>query len=345
MKNFVMGRRGFMAAAAGSGAVLATGLLPAMAQDASSIIPRNAVNNYGFKPGGLIPPERIGVQIFTVRALMNEASLGLADTMSMLADAGVAQIEIGGDFLGLTPAEFRKLIEDRGMRVASNHFGPRTMDGDNPWYSAEGREQCFATAKELGLDHCGTAHYYNVPLTVEGFTEFAANMNIWGEHAQKNGLKFFFHNHNGEFTRFDGKPIYDILLEQTDPELVEFEFDIGWAAAAGEDVTALVGKHQARFPYFHVKDLAWAEDGNRTGREGTLKSDQKFDFADVGKGVIDWSAVFGALDNPAKHLFFIEHDDAGRTVPEEGFPKAANPAGAANTIWTGRKFMAGLAAK
>ncbi|WP_198143109.1 sugar phosphate isomerase/epimerase [Paracoccus sp. 228] len=343
MTNFSMRRRGFMATAAGSGAFLATGWMPALAQSAADIAPPNAADNFGFKPGGLIPPERIGVQIFTVRALMDEAALGLADTLSLLAEAGIAQIEIGGQLLGQTPAEFRKLVEDRGMRVASNHFGPRTMEGDNPWYSAEGREQNFAVAKELGLDHCGTGHYYNVPLTVGGFTEFAANMNIWGEHAQENGLKFFFHNHNAEFTRFDGKPIYDILLEQTDPELVAFEFDIGWAAAAGEDVVAWVRQHQARFPYFHVKDLVWAEDGNRVGRPGTLTADRKFDFADVGKGEIDWTAVFSALDDPSQHLFFIEHDDAGRTVPEEGFPKAANPAGAANTIWTGRKHIAGLA--
>ncbi|WP_136683830.1 sugar phosphate isomerase/epimerase family protein [Falsirhodobacter xinxiangensis] len=343
MGGFSMKRRGFMTAAAGSGAFLATGWMPALAQT-GSIAPANAADGFGFTPGGLIPPERIGVQLFTVRALMAEASLGLEDTLSVLADAGIAQIEIGGDFLGRTPAEFRKLVEDRGMRVASNHFGPRTMDGENPWYSEEGRAQCFATAKELGLDHCGTAHYYNVPLTVEGFTEFAANMNIWGEHARANGLKFFFHNHNGEFTRFDGKPIYDILLEQTDPELVAFEFDIGWAAAAGEDAAALVRTHQARFPYFHVKDLNWAEDGNRTGRIDTLAGEKKFDFADVGKGEIDWTAVFAGLDDPSQHLFFIEHDDAGRTVPEEGFPKAANPAGAANTIWTGRKHIAGLSA-
>lgn len=344
MADLELGRRGFMSATIGGGAWMASGLVPALAQGASGLVPRNAGNDYGFTTGGLVPVDRIGLQLFTVRALMDDMSLGLEDTLTLLADAGVAQIEIGGNFMGRSPAEFRALVEDRGMRVASNHFGPRTRDSENPWYSVEGREQCFAVAKELGFDLCGTAHYYDVPLTVDGFTEFARNMNIWGEHAKENGLTFFFHNHNGEFTRFDNKPIYDILLEQTDPELVSFELDIGWAAAAGEDVVELVRTHQARFPYFHVKDIAWRENGNRTGLADTLAGEKTFDFADVGAGEIDWAAVFATLDNPADHMFFMEHDDAGRTTPEEGFPKAANPAGPANTVWAGRKHLAALTA-
>jgi len=289
-----------------------------------------------------IPHTNIGVQIYTVRTLMDERKLGLEDTMRLLADAGIALVEVGGDYIGRAPREFRAIVEAAGLQVAGNHFGPRTMDGENKWYS-EAREEIFEESKVLGLKWTGTGHYYNVPLTVEGFTDFAKNLNIWGDAANKHGLKFYYHNHDGEFTRYDGRPIYEILLEETDPELVSFELDLGWAAVAGEDVATLVAKHQKRFPYFHVKDYVLREDGVRTAKPGTLAAGKKFDFANVGMGLVDWKAIFDCLSNPTAHSYFIEHDDAGKDQVEEGSARRPpNPAGEANTVWSSRKYLANL---
>lgn len=334
MGTFETNRRNFFGLA---GAAAATSLVvPTLAQAATDN------SSFGFGPGGSLPLDRIAVQIFTVRTLMDEKSLGLEDTMALLADAGVASIEVGGDYIGRTPQEFRKIVEASGMTIIGNHFGPRTMDGENAWYS-DAREAIFEESKVFGLTMTGTGHYYNVPLTVDGFTEFAKNLNIWGEAAKKHGLTFYFHNHDGEFTRFDNKPIYHILLENTDPELVKFELDLGWAAVAGEDVASLVKEHQHRFPYFHVKDLVWREDGVREAKPNTVSNGRKFDFANVGHGEVNWVEIFGALKDVSAHTYIIEHDDAGKTAPAEGSTrKGANPAGAANTIWAGRKHLANL---
>ena len=49
------------------------------------------------------------------------------------------------------------------------------------------------------------------------------------------GLQFFYHNHDFEFSnRFNGRPTYDILLEETDPDLVKFELDLYWIVYGGE---------------------------------------------------------------------------------------------------------------
>lgn len=348
MEKSAFTRRGFMKGTAGGLALAAAGSsmlsVPASAQTQSAF-PQHA-NNFGFNPGGLIPPDRIGAQIFTVRSLLSEEVYGLERTIEMMADAGLAQVGLSGDFYGYSPEDLVKLFNSYGIAVEYNHFGPRAMDGENLWYMDDRRHEIFEDAKRLGLENAGTGHYYNVPLTIEGFTEFARNLNIWGEEANKAGLKFFFHNHDAEFTRYDNKPIYDILLEETDPDLVFFCYDIGWAYAAGEDVVSMVQKHQSRFPYFHVKDIVRRVDGIRDTKPKTLATGNKFDFADVGSGEIDWQEVFSNLDNPSQHLFLIEHDDAGATTPPEGMDReAANPAGPANTIWSGRKHLAGLTAK
>jgi sugar phosphate isomerase/epimerase len=217
------------------------------------------------------------------------------------------------------------------------------MDGENGWYDESGRDQIFAEARELGLEYVGTGHYYNVPLTVEGFRQFARTLNTWGAAASAADLKFYYHNHDGEFTRIDGRPLFDILLDETDPELVYFELDLGWTAIAGEDIYTFAKQHQQRFPYFHVKDFRFDTDGPRETKPGTLASGQRFSFTDLGKGQIDWARLFAGLEDPSRHVYLIERDDAGNDRMEEGgSAPPANPAGSANTVWVSFQYMTHL---
>ncbi|MDZ4701321.1 MAG: sugar phosphate isomerase/epimerase [Rhodothermales bacterium] len=291
---------------------------------------------------GRIPANRVGVQIYTLRNLLDEHMLGFEGAFELLQDIGVTNVELAGLFMGQTPAELRKMAARYGIDIAGNHFGPRTMDGANPWYDAAGRAAIFADARALGLEFVGTGHYYNVPLTVDGFRQFAQTLNVWGKAASEVGLKFYYHNHDGEFARYNGRPIFDILLEETDPEHVHFELDLAWAAIAGEDIYEFVPRHQHRFPLFHVKDFWFVDDGPRETKPNTLAAGNRFTFADVGKGTIDWPRLLSGLENPSRHLYFIERDDAGVDRPAEGSPKPTNPAGPVNTVWSSFRYLTEL---
>jgi sugar phosphate isomerase/epimerase len=300
--------------------------------------------DYGFGKGGDIPLSRIGVQDFTVRDLMADNELDLPGAFEVLADAGIAQIELGGDYDGRSPQEVRRIAESFGMRIASNHFGPRSLI-QNTWYDPAERQKFFAEARALGLDFIGTGHSYIAPRTVEGYKEMARAFNEWGADARRNGFKyFFFHNHDVEFTLGpDGRPLYDILLKETDPRLVKFELDIGWIEVSGQSAYEYLRRYGDRFVAFHVKDIVWDPNGFRTAAAGTANAGRRFSFADVGKGVIDWPKVFSALRNLRDPYYFIEHDDAGDDeTPTDTSPRPRNPAGSANTVWRGRKYLANL---
>jgi sugar phosphate isomerase/epimerase len=167
----------------------------------------------------------------------------------------------------------------------------------------------------------------------------------WGEDAVRNGFRYFYvHNHDREFRWAGGRPLYDILLEETDPRYVRFELDIGWIEVAGDSTYSYLRRWgPQRFPLFHVKDIRWDPNGPRTAADGTRNGGGKFFFADVGKGVLDWPKIFSALKDPDDHCFFVEHDDAGvdETVDATS-PRPRNPAGSANTAWTSRKYLANL---
>jgi sugar phosphate isomerase/epimerase len=299
--------------------------------------------DYGFGRGGDIPLDRIGIQLFTVRDLFADNELDMPATFAMLADAGYAEVEFGGDYDGRAPADVRTIAESHGLKIAGNHFGPRAIV-QNIWYSPSERARIFEEAHALGLQQVGTGHSYTAPLTIDGYKEMAEAFNIWGEDARRNGFKYFyFHNHDVEFTRVDGKPLYDILLEETDPRYVKFELDLGWIEVAGESAYEYLTRWPGRFPLFHVKDIRWDPNGPREAKPGTKNAGKRFFFADVGKGVLDWPRIFSALKDPADHHYWIEHDDAGadETIDATS-PRPRNPAGTANTVWTSRKYLANL---
>jgi sugar phosphate isomerase/epimerase len=331
-------RRGFLGAAGGAAAVGALGPLATGSAQA-----RHGGGDHGFGRNGDIPLDRIGIQLFTVRDLFADNELDMAGAFEILADAGYAEVEIGGDYDGRTPAEVRRLADAAGLRIAGNHFGPRAIV-QNIWYSATERARIFEEAHALGLEQVGTGHSYTAPLTVDGYKEMAEAFNVWGEDARRNGFRYFyFHNHDQEFTIVDGKPLYDILLEETDPRYVQFELDLGWIEVSGQSAAEYVREHGHRFPLFHVKDLRWDPNGPRVAKPGTANAGKRFFFADLGKGVVDWARIFSGLRNLRRHHYFVEHDDAGNDETIDATaPRPLNPAGSANTAWTGRKYLANL---
>ena len=221
-------------------------------------------------------------------------------TFEVLGDAGYAELEFGGDYDGRTPTEARGLAESYGLKVASNHFGPRTLI-QNTWYDPGERARFFEEAHALGLEAIGTGHSYIAPRTVDGYKEMAAAFNVWGEDAVRNGFRyFFFHNHDVEFTIVNGRPLYDILLEETDPRYVKFELDLGWIEVAGQTAYEYLRRDPGRFPLFHVKDIRWDPNGPRAAARARPTPAGPFFFADLGKGVVDWPKIFSALRNPRR---------------------------------------------
>jgi sugar phosphate isomerase/epimerase len=336
-----LSRRGLLGAAGGIAAASTLG--PLSAVSAAHDRDERGRGDYGFGKGGDIPLDRLGIQLFTVRDLFADNELDMPGTFEMLADAGYAEVELGGDYDGRTAAQVREIADAYGLRVAGNHFGPRAII-QNIWYSASERARIFEEAHTLGMKAVGTGHSYTAPLTVDGFKEMAEAFNVWGEDAVRNGFRYFyFHNHDHEFTIVDGRPLYDILLEETDPRYVKFELDIGWIEVSGQSAYRYLKRSPERFPLFHVKDIRWAEDGPREAKPGTANGGTRFWFVDVGKGEIDWPKVFSALRDPDDHHYFVEHDDAGNDETTDATsPRPRNPAGSANTAWTSRKYLANL---
>ena len=139
-----------------------------------------------------------------------------------------------------------------------------------------------------------------------GFQRMAGRMNEIGRAAKAAGLRYGYHNHNFEFERIaEGGTGYDVLLRETDHELVKFEVDCGWMVVAGASPVDYFGRYPGRFRMIHVKDFrpvkAPTTDMVGPGRpEGT----------ELGRGFIDYGPIYAAARGAG-----IEHAFAEQEAP------------------------------
>lgn len=141
----------------------------------------------------------------------------------------------------------------------------------------------------------------------------AQTLNENGKTAKKFGMKMIVHNHTGEFAPLGDKPElrqYDILLAETDPELVVMQIDIGWASVAGQDILGMFKKNPGRFECWHVKDAKHIKDAPANSTQ--QQRQQLADLVPVGQGDVDYKAIFAEAGLAGMKHFCIEQDNASQ---------------------------------
>lgn len=285
--------------------VAAAGLLPAMAA-------------CGLE-GPMTPVP--GVQLYSVAQMLG---VNPRQTLAMLRAMGVRSAELfrfDGAFLGKPLSYWAKAFDDAGLDCASAHASPEFFGSDG-WLDKS------ATLSALGVKTlvCSRLAFPESPpgsnaslhdwrvygarqiglLTPAHYRRFAEAMNGWARALQPLGLRIAYHNHDFEFTPFnDGVNGFELLLRCTSPELVDFELDCGWAAAAGKSAPRLLADNADRFTLLHIKDV-------RRTANSTLAIDQ----VGIGEGTIDWTAIREAVLKGRVTTGFIEiePDRTGRVM-------------------------------
>ncbi|MFD8826687.1 sugar phosphate isomerase/epimerase family protein [Streptomyces sp. NPDC059605] len=268
----------------------------------------------------LLPPGRLGIQLYTLRDKV--ATLGFDKVFAELEAYGYDEVEYAGYTQGsagaITPARLRRLTRDHGLRGIGSHVGYYDDNNANAYTFAQNLTKVLDDAQTLGLKHIGTASGpFRYGSTVDAWKRAAADFNAYGAAARERGMKFYQHNHAEEFSFATDRPdvrLYDVLLAETDPDLVFLEMDIYWAhvgqfrfgkRADGTpdpfDPLHYVLAQPDRYPLFHVKDGehdAAARDGYR--------------MVDVGDGDIDYKGFLSAVTRThggrRDHHWQVEHD-------------------------------------
>jgi sugar phosphate isomerase/epimerase len=254
----------------------------------------------------------IGLQLYSVRQSLEQDYDG---TLRQVAAIGYREVEAAG-FYHHAAADVKQKMSDAGLQCISAHYSLSDL--------LKATDATIAYAKTLGLAYvvCSApwsgdpAHLNSYPggawegilhaMTLDDWKWNADQFNRMGEKMKAAGIRFGYHNHTPEFRDLGGGQTgYAILLKETDPELVTFELDCGWAIAGGYDAAKLLRDHGDRISMLHLKDLKAAP--------ASTEPDKR-ESTEIGNGVVDFKPIFAAAQKAGVKHAFVEQEDFDRPV-------------------------------
>jgi sugar phosphate isomerase/epimerase len=251
----------------------------------------------------------IGLQLYTVS---DDLAGDFNGTIQKIAAIGYKEVELAPTY-GKTASELKSVFKSNGMNCRSVHM-----------FDMNQTPQHFMDfAKELGAKYVVTSlnpppaiaakfaaanpDWTSIVTAVEGMNlddwkKSADIANALGDEAKKRGLVYAYHNHNVEFKKFGGTTAFDTLLASTNPETVKFEMDCGWVSAAGYDPILFLKKYPARIRMLHIKAF-------KAGPPNlVLVGDNKPTPTELGRGKLDYKAVFAAAAKAHVEQYYVEQE-------------------------------------
>lgn len=309
-ETFLLSRRRWLATAALAAAALR--MQPAWAASTKAASVKRA-------PLKWVP----GLQLYTLGL---KPSDDLAAVFKQIAAIGYREVEFAGNY-DKPAIELRKMLDTAQLTAPAAHIVPRATSGmwtfdDLPKFADE--------MKTIG------AKYAVVPIPFmpdrinnvlqhppTGFNEEAASklfstleaddwkrtadfLNEKGAALGKLGVRLAYHNHGMDFAPLGDTDGYRILVERTDPKVLDFELDVGWAVSAKQDVAALFKLLGDRLKLLHLKD---------TKRPGNAVMDLA--STDIGTGIVKWDEVRELMRHSRVEHAFVEQETPFPTTPTD----------------------------
>lgn len=279
--------------------------------------------NSGFISRRAAISREIGIQLYTMAKPLSDDFTG---TIRKLAEFGYKNLEFAGPYyfsppeeiisnplvikMGLkgygyhkhNPKEIRKMLDDLGLVSTSAHISDSSLKHNI--------DEAINAANIIGQKYILSPAFHGQ--TPDEFKAAAELYNGFGEKCKAGGIQYGYHTHNGEFAATDGVTRFDILVRETDPELVCFELDLFWAAVAGVDVVKLVKQYPGRIKLLHIKEMTQLLDEPYTTFDPAKGMDMLMKLMGnqciIGEGVIDFKSIISSVENAGIDHLIIESD-------------------------------------
>lgn len=252
----------------------------------------------------------IGLQLYSIRDDMTQDPEG---SLTRLAEMGYKYVEHASysdrKFYGYAPAEFKKILDGKGLNMISGHVEFVRNDWDVA--ASDFSERWKYTVEDAAT--CGQKYVVtpwleeSIRRNYDDFMTFMDVFNRCGELCNKWGMKFGYHNHDFEFSeKFNGESLFDIMMRSFDPELVVVQLDTGNLYNGGAVARDVADRYPGRFEFVHLKDVV------RTGAEG------QFESTIIGEGVADVREVLAMIEESGGARVIVIEQEAyqGKTPME-----------------------------
>jgi sugar phosphate isomerase/epimerase len=278
-----------------SGAMIALG---------AAILPRTALAS--FKPAG---NGMIGIQLYSVRDDMMKDPKGSLDQLSKMGYVYVEHANyVKEKFYGFSAPEFRKILDDLGLKMISGHtvMGKQHWDETKKDFS-DSWKKTVEDAAVLGQKWViSPSMDDSMRKTYDDFKKYMDIFNKSGELCKKSGMKFGYHNHDFEFSeKLNGEKLFDIIMKSIDPNLVALQLDMGNLYNGGAVALDIMNQFPGRFEIVHVKDEIAAKGSN-----------EKYESTILGEGIVNTQKVCElAKTKGGTKCYIIEQESYGDKTP------------------------------
>jgi sugar phosphate isomerase/epimerase len=229
----------------------------------------------------------VGLELWSVRT---QCEKDLPPVLKAIGKMGYKAVELAHSYYGRDAAAWRKLLDENGLKSCGMHMGLPALEGDQ-----------FAKTVEIHKT-IGTPYLIIASLpaekaeTLAALRETAKLFNKLAEQLKPHGMKIGYHCHGGDFKKVEGTTPWEVLAENTSPDVV-MQLDIGNCLGGGGDPIAMLKKFPGRSTSIHIKDYG--------GKPGAV----------FGEGTVKWDEVFQILETTGGTKQYVIEEE-GRDGPE-----------------------------
>lgn len=247
----------------------------------------------------ILSAQEIGLELYSLR---EQFKTDVPGTLATIKSWNIKEIEGGGTY-GLSMDEYKKLITENNLQMIS--VG---ADFDK---LASNPQEAIAEAKAFGAKYivCFWIPHNGDEFTIDDMKKAVNVFKTAGKIIHENGLNFCYHPHGYEFRPYENGTLFDFLVQNTDPNYLNFEMDIFWVKHPGQDPVALLQKYPKRFLLLHLKDRKPGTEGNQNGR-----ADDETNVV-LGQGDVNIAAVMKEAKKIGIKHYFIE-DESPRSTEQ-----------------------------
>ena len=261
---------------------------------------------------------KIGIQLFSVRNNMMKDPL---EAIRKVAEKGYRYLEVANhnaleDFgvgFPVSPKEINQVLKETGSEIVSAHVFPLEVDKMKPILDYH---------TEIGTK------YIAVPMgffpNKDAVLATGEMLNQVGEECAKAGIQLVYHNHFHEFQVLKGEEesVFDLMMKNTDPKLVQIEIDTYWALRGGVDPVAFIKKYGKRIPLIHQKDYPKGMESQLNLIDAVHEKNANVDmayfgsvvdekaFIEIGDGIMDIQGIIDAANEYSITEYLILEQDS-----------------------------------
>lgn len=229
--------------------------------------------------------KKLGFQAWSVKEHMkNEDSI--RRTFQTLAAQGYDNVQTAG-MMGLTYDTYGRLAKEAGLEICGTHEDFAVMVADP--------RQTMENHRLLGTTNIGIGGYGPLD-TPENIRAFIDKANAFADTVAKEGFRFTYHNHHGEFRKVGDKLIMDWLIEGLNPETTSFVLDTYWVQAGGYDVRRMMERLDGRIDILHLKDMV-------------INPDCSHQSTEIGNGNLYWDGILSIAEQIGVKYYVVEQEE------------------------------------